>query len=458
MRAVRRRESRSQVLLALKSWLQDPSPPPLRLDGRHAADVADVLLLDFEKEDARRLIRALPDEEAAAVLEETELKFIASLLEDADPQWLGRLVSRLPSDAATDLTGQLPEALRSEVMCFVNPEEAAEIRHLAAYPPDTAGGMMTTEFLTARSDENVGDVLKRIKRDEGAAETVYTVFVTDQKDALLGVVSTRELLEAGIHQEVREIMNPDVIQVKADEDREEVARRLLHYNLTNIPVVDPRGLLVGLVTSDDALEVIEKEGSEDALLLAGAGGASDLTDTAWTKVLRRAPMLAVPIFAGLLISKVVHLVTGHSLGASGGGGEWSVLLSYLPLVLAMAGTVGMQTSAVLVRGFAVGQIVAGRRAEVLFSELQAGLLLGVLAAAVAGPAMAFLVSDLQVGTAMALALFLAVTWSVTAAAGIALGSEAAGLDPALVAGPVMMGVSDLSAAALFLGVSSLLVL
>jgi magnesium transporter len=460
MRAVRRRESRSQVLLALKSWLQDPNPPPLRLDGRHAADVADVLLLDFESEDARRLVRALPDEEAAAVLEETELKFIASLLEGADPQWVGRLVSRLPSDAATDLTSQLPEALRSEVMCFVNPEEAAEIRHLAAYPPDTAGGMMTTEFLTARSDENVGDVLRRIKRDEGAAETVYTVFVTDQKDALLGVVSTRELLEAGIHQEVREILNPDVIQVKVDEDREEVARRLLHYNLTNLPVVDLRGVLIGIVTSDDALEVIEKEGSEDALLLAGAGGASDLTDSTWTKVLRRAPMLAVPIFAGLLISKVVHLVTGHTLGAAAadGSGEWSVLLSYLPLVLAMAGTVGMQTSAVLVRGFAVGQIVVGRRAEVMFSEVQVGLLLGVFAAAVAGPAMAFLVSDFKVGTAMALALFLAVSWSAAAAAGIALGSEAVGLDPALVSGPVMMGVSDLSAAALFLGVSSLLVL
>ncbi len=456
MRAIRRRESRNQVLQELQAWLQRPEPGPLRLDGMHPADVADVLWLDFEPEEARRLFCALPDDEAAAVLEETDLKHQVSLLAGSDPQYVGRLISRLPSDDATDLVAEFPEEVRAEVMCFVTPEDAAEIRHLAEYDEDTAGGLMTTEFLAVNGAEKVGDVLKRIKRDEGEAETVYTIYIVDEKGVLQGVVSTRDLLEAGIHEDVRDIMNPDVIQVKVDDDREEVARRLLHYNLTNLPVVDPRGVLVGIVTADDALEVLEKEGSEDALLLAGAGGDSDLTDTTRTKVLRRAPMLLVPVASGLLISKVVHVFTGETLEQH--VGSWGVLLSYLPLVLAIAGNVGMQTSAVLVRGFAVGQIVTGRRAEVFFSELRVGLLLGSLAALVAGPAMAFLVRDVAIGAAMACALLLAVTWSATASTCIALGSEAAGLDPALVAGPVMMGVSDLSAAALFLAVSSLLVL
>lgn len=456
MPAVRRRESRSLVLQALKAWLQMPDGGPLRLDGMHPADVADVLWLDCEDEDARRIFRALPEEEAAAVLEETDPRYQAVILAGADPQWIGRLVGRLPADDATDLVAQLPEEVRGEVLCFVTPEDAAEIRHLAEYDSDTAGGIMTTGFLTARADEKVGDVLKRIKRDEGEAETVYVVYVVDSRGALQGVVSTRELLESGIHQDLGEIMNPDVIHAKVDDDREEVARRLLHYNLTMIPVVDARGLIVGLITGDDALEVLQREGSEDALLLAGAGVHSDLADSALAKVLRRAPMLVVPVVAGLLISKIVHTVTGQTLAQA--AGDWSVLLSYLPLVLAMAGTAGMQTSAVLVRGFAVGQIMSGRRREVFFSELKVGLILGLLAALVAGPAMAFLVNDLAVGTSMALALFLAVSWSVSAAACIALGSEAMGLDPALVSGPVMMGVSDLSSAALFLGVSALLVL
>lgn len=456
MAAIRRRHARHQALQRLKAWLEQPDAGALDLDGLHPADVADVLWLDFEEDEARRIFRALPEESAAAVLEETEVRFQAALLQDAPPELVGRLLGHLPADDATDLLEQLPEQLRLEAMCFVKPEDAADIRHLAAYDADTAGGMMTTEFLTARADEKVGDVLKRIKRDEGEAETIHAVYVTDPKDALLGVASTRELLEANIHQDLGEIMNPDVIQVKVDEDREEVARRVLHYNLSTIPVVDARGVILGIVTADDALEVLEQEGSEDALLLAGAGGESDLGDSLRAKVLRRAPMLAVPVAAGILISEIVHLFTGGD--GDQGGGEWGLLLSFLPLVLAMSGTVGMQTSAVLVRGIAVGQIAPGRRAEVLFGEIRVGVLLGLLAAVVSGGAIALLLFDLPTASSLALALFLAVTWSATAAALIALGSEAAGFDPALVSGPVMMGVSDLSAAALFLGVSSLLVL
>lgn len=456
MAAIRRRHARLQALQRLKAWLESPAAAQLEVEGLHPADVADVLWLDFEEDDARRIFRSLPEPFAAAVLEETEARFQAALLQDTPPELLGRLLGQLPADDATDVLEQLPEQQRLEAMCFVKPEDAADLRHLSEYDPDTAGGMMTTEFLTAQAEEKVGDVLKRIKRDEGEAETIYSLYVTDPKDVLLGVASTRELLEANIHQGIGEIMNPDVIQVKADEDREEVARRLLHYNLSTIPVVDPRGTILGIVTADDALEVLEQEGSEDALLLAGAGGASDLGDSLRVKVLRRAPMLAVPVAAGILISKVVHLFTG-SAGDEPAQGGWGMLLSFLPLVLAMSGTVGMQTSAVLVRGIAVGQIAPGRRAGVLFAEIRVGVLLGLLAAIVCGGAFAVLLPDPSTAASLALALFLAVSWSATASSLIALGSEAAGFDPALVSGPVMMGVSDLSAAALFLGVSSLLV-
>lgn len=459
MTAIRRRRARFEALQQLKAWLESPPGEPITLGGLHPADVADVMWLDLEEEEARRLFRSFAEPAAAAVLEETEPKFQAVLLQDAEPALIGRLLGRLPADDATDVLEQLPEQVRLEAMCFVKPEDAAEIRHLAEYDPDTAGGMMTTEFLTARADEKVGDVLKRIKRDEGEAETVYSIYVVDLKDLLLGVASTRELLEAGIHQEVGEIMNPDVILVKADEDREEVARRLLHYNLSTIPVVDARGAILGIVTADDALEVLEQEGSEDALLLAGAGGESDLGDPLHVKVLRRAPMLAVPVAAGLLISKLVHYFTGSAAPEpAAGGGPWGLLLSFLPLVLAMSGTVGMQTSAVLVRGIAVGQITAGRRIEVLFAEIRVGLLLGLLAGVVTCPVIALLLQDFATAAALSLALLLAVIWSASAAAGIALGSEAAGFDPALVSGPIMMGVSDLSAAALFLSVSTVLIL
>lgn len=455
MARVRRRELRQQVLEALHKHLEVAGTEAfVPEDSHHAADLADVMWMDLEPEEARKVFHSLELTAAAEVLAEAEEKLQALLLEDSDPEFVGKLLSELSYDDGVDLLEELPEELRLEVMCFVNPEDAAELRHLSEYDPDSAGGMMTTEFLTAGMGDNVGDVLKKIKRDEGEAESIYVVFIVDEIGILNGVISTRELLEAGIHEQVADIMISDVIQAKVDEDREDVAHRILHYNLSVIPVVDPRGVIVGVATADDALEVLEEEGSEDALLLAGAHGESDAGEPLATMVGHRAPMLAIPVLAGLLMAKIMVVFEGP---AEEEVDTFKVLVRYVPMVLALSGTVGMQTSAVLVRGFAVGQIVPGRRLGVFFSEVKIGIALGVICALVAGPAMGLLLQDLTQGLILGLALMVSVCWSATASSSIALGSEAAGLDPALVAGPLMIAVSDLSAVVLFLGMASALI-
>jgi len=454
MPRVRRRELRQQVLEALRLHLEDAGDGVfVPEDSHHAADLADVMWLDLEPEEARRVFHNLELTAAAEVLAEAEEKLQRLLLEGSDPAFVGRLLSELSYDDGTDLLDVLPDELRLEVMCFVNPEDAAELRHLSEYDPDSAGGMMTTEFLTAEIDENVGDVLKRIKRDEGESESIYVVFIVDEIGILNGVVSTRELLESGIHDLVADIMIPDVILSKVDEDREDVAHRILHYNLSAIPVVDPRGVIVGVCTADDALEVLEEEGSEDALLLAGAHGESDAGEPLATMVGHRAPMLAIPILAGLFMAKIMALFEGPTEPVEEID-TFKLCVRYVPLVLALSGTVGMQTSAVLVRGFAVGQIVPGRRLGVFFSEVKIGLALGVICALVTAPAIGFLLGNMAHGAILSIALMISIGWSATASSSIALGSEAAGLDPALVSGPLMIAVSDLSAVVLFLGMAS----
>ena len=457
MPRVRRRELRQQVLEALRAHLEDASQDVfVPEDAHHAADIADVMWLDLEPEEARRVFHNLEFTAAAEILAEAEEKLQRLLLEGADPEFVGRLLSELSYDDGTDLLEVLPEELRLEVMCFVTPEDAAELRHLSEYDPDSAGGMMTTEFLTAGIHENVGDLLKRIKRDEGESESIYVVFIVDDIGILNGVVSTRELLESGIHELVANIMIPDVILAKVDEDREDVAHRILHYNLSAIPVVDPRGVIVGVATADDALEVLEEEGSEDALLLAGAHGESDAGEPLATMVGHRAPMLAIPILAGLLMAKIMVWFEGNPAPTEDVD-SFTLCVRYVPLVLALSGTVGMQTSAVLVRGFAVGQIVSGRRLGVFVSEVKIGIALGVLCSLVTAPAIGFLLGDMGDGMILGLALMISIGWSATASSSIALGSEAAGLDPALVSGPLMIAVSDLSAVVLFLGMASALI-
>jgi len=421
-------------------------------DGMHPADIADALWQDVDISRARELFDDMDVAQGALVLAEADEKLQSALLEDRDPQVIANYLNLLSVDDGVDVLNELPDALRLEALCFVDSETAAELRHLTSYPEESAGGMMTTEFISVVEGERVADVIKLIKGDEGEAESVYVIFVVNATNVLQGVITTRELLELEENDSVGEFMNPDVISARVDEDREEIARRILRYNLSLLPIVDARNSIIGVVSSDDALEVVEEEGSEDALLLAGASGDSDAGEPLLEMVGHRAPYLAIPVGAGLIMSKVMEYFTRGD--ATAADDVYSTVIAFVPMVLALSGTVGMQTSAVLVRGFAVGQIVPGRRLSVFLSEVRVGVVLGLLSALVAGPAMGFIIGDYYTGIMLSLALWLSIIWTNTVATSIVVGSEAAGLDPALVAGPVMIAVSDLSAVALFLGVAS----
>ncbi|HJM39711.1 MAG TPA: magnesium transporter [Planctomycetota bacterium] len=455
MARVRRREMRQQVLQTLRDQIEQGKGAVLAAtEGLHPADIADVLWMDLSASEARAAFRTLPAEIAAEVLAEAEPQLIQRLTEKMPPEELGGLLNQISADDGADILEEVEESRRQDILSFVEPKDASDLRQLSAYDPETAGGLMTTEFVAVSSAEKIGDVLKRIKRgDVEHAETISTLYLVGPQGHLQGVISARELLEANIHQEVGEVSNPDVISARTDEDQEEIARRILHYNLSTIPVSDARGVLVGIVTSDDALEVLEEEGSEDALLLAGASGETEVGESLWLRVVHRAPMLLITVLAGLGMSRVMN----HFAPSSGGEGDWFTILSYIPMVLALSGTVGTQTSAILVRGFAVGQVTSGRRIKVFLGELQVGVALGALSCVIATPAVSLLAGgNWEIGTSLGLALFLAMSWAAMASASIAMGSEAVGLDPALVSGPVMIAVSDLSSVLLFFGVARIL--
>ncbi len=445
---VLQRENRQRALEALREHLERPEGTPFApSDANHPADLAEVLATDFGDEEVHRLFREMPRELAAEILAEADDSLRELLLEGLSTADVGDLVSRVSNDDGADILELLPEEERQAVLEQLEPQDARELRHLGEYPPETAGGLMTTDFVAARADEKVGDVLKRIKQDRGEAETVYAVYILDDRGVLEGVVSTRELLEAGIHEAVGDIMNPDVIRARVDEDQEEVAHRILHYNLSAIPVLDARGTLLGIVTGDDALEVLEEEGSEDALLLAGAGGSAEISEPLPRKALRRAPMLVVNILGGLVISRLMQWFLPATDPGSATG-DWEKVVPYLPMVLGLAGNVGNQTTAILVRGYAVGQVVVGRRLQALLGEVRVGLVLGLAFGLLAAMAGLLFSGDLNHGAGLGLALAVAMSWTSVVAGAIVVGSDTMGLDPALM-GPVITAVSDLSATTVF---------
>jgi len=449
----RRRERRQRVLRALREHAQRGGEAPFQPDPEHhAADIADVLWLDFSPEEALLIFWQLPPEVAAEVLAESEDPQREKLLVQASPEKLGGLVRNMSADDAADVLEILPEEVRAAVLRNLQPDQARNLRHLGEYGGETAGGMMTTEFIAVPPEEHVGDVLKRIKRDEGGAETIHNVYAVEGDGILKGVVSTRELIEAGIHQPLSEILNPDVIKARVDEDQEEVAQRILHYNLSAIPVTDLRGVLVGIITVDDALEVLEEEATEDALLLGGASPDSYTSEPLLWKVRHRAPVLLITVLGGAVISRVMAIWTHPDPGAE----SWRVLVPFLPMVLGLAGNVGTQTAAVAVRGIALGQIGPGRRKPFLFSEMKLGVSLGFLSGLLVTLAAWWLARDLSVAASVGTALFFAMSWTATMSCSVAMGSQVLGLDPAFVSGPVQTAISDLSATTLFFGTASLL--
>lgn len=451
----KRKEVRHKVLATLREHLTDQASTALAIRDLHPADVADVLWLDFPPEDSRRLFLAMEPIQAAEVLSEAETPLVNALVTDIPAETLAAVLNEMQSDDAADVLEILTGEAKDAVLKLLEPEHAQDLQHLGAYPTDTAGGLMTTDYLDCLPQDKVGDVLKRIKRDEGEAETIHNLYVVNHRGVLVGVVSTRELLEAGIHQELREIMNTDVIKSRVEDDQEEVSHRILHYNLSAIPVVDRAGIMRGIVTADDALEVLQEEASEDAYLLAGASSTSSATESLHLKVLHRGPMLFVTVLGGMVMARVLDVFLGGESPQSADEDPWEPFVPYIPLVLGMVATVGQQTSAVAVRGIAMGQLGPGRRASFFAGEIQIGAALGLLSALVVGPLAAFFSNDPEVGLSLGGALFIAMTWTTTAACSVAMGSHVVGLDPALVSGPVMTAVSDLSAVLVFLSIASL---
>lgn len=447
---VRRRQIRNQLSALLREHLGrdvgvspafDEEHPP------HPADLADVLWRDFDATEARRLFLDLPAATANEVLIECEEKLQEQLIEGLSPDHLAALMKDMAADEATDLLAMLPEERRQAVLHWLEPDQARDLRDLSSYDADTAGGVMTTEFLAVPPEEHVAEVLKRIKRDESESETIMNAFVVDAMGVLIGVVSVRDLLESNIHQPVGDAMETDVIRGYVDEDQEEVAHRMQRYNISTMPIVDRRDVLLGIVTYDDAMEVIEDEASEDAYLLAGATTFNPTQQPIARRILHRLPLMVFTVAAGFVVSQILALFTGSE--ASTPISTWTELVRFAPLVLGLSGNIGIQCSTIVVRGYATGEIGPGRQLVVLRGEVAVGALIGLICGALAGVFAALFEGNFYFGLIVGISVLASMTWTSAVATSIPMLTQRVGIDPALTAGPVMMALSDASACVLF---------
>ena len=422
------------------------------LEEVHAADLAEWLV-ELSDPDVARVVAVLGTEARSELLRFAEDKVRANVLRYLDVPQMVAVVEELPADEVVDVLALAEDSTTERVLRAVDFERARELRELARYEPDTAGGLMTSEYVSVPAELNVGDAIKHVRlEDSPASEEEVGVFVVDADGKPVGFVSDRELLTTPIHTPLDEVMEKDLITVHAEDDQEAVAQLVRKYSFDALPVVDDEGVLIGVVSSEDALDVLAEETEEDILRLVGTSPEEQQTHLPiLVRVRHRLPLQGLTVLGGLLTAWILDRML-----PSGSGGHTAELLRYLPIIIGLAGNVGIQSSTILVRAFATGEVSPDRETSVITSEVIVGTLIGILCGLVTVGVAGFLEGDYLFGAAVGIAISVAVTWAAFVGCVVPILCRRGGIDPAIVAGPFLITLSDISGAGIFVVVASLI--
>jgi magnesium transporter len=392
---------------------------------------------------------------AADALSHMVTPLAVSVLEDLiddDPAYAGRVLAEMPPDDATDLLQAMPKADRDRLLSLMGLDTASRIRELMVYPKESAGGMMTTQYLSVREQETVSEAIEHIRRGE-PIESAQQAFVTDRKGRLLGTIGLRRLLVSRSHERIGEICERRVDAVQPEMDRELVAREFERYDYLELPVVDASQRLLGIVTVDDVIDIIRAEGTEDAQRMVGAGKEEGVYSTVRQKLRGRLPWLIVNLFTSALAALVVLQFEGMIA-------EIALLAVFMPIVANQSGNAGQQSLAVTLRGIVLDEMSSTRAFTHVRRELTAGLINGLLCGVLVGGAVAAI--RLATGSSWHLGVVIAASMSVTLMIGCATGSampilvRRLGFDPAPASTIFLTMITDSMSFLVFLGLASLL--
>ncbi len=372
------------------------------------------------------LLSRLDDHDAADILERMSAAQAADILEEIDP------------DDATDIFAEVEPEVGEGILVQMEPAEAAEIRELMSYPPDTAGGIMTPAFVAIAPNLRADQTVAALRRVAEEAETVNYVYVTDPDERLLGVLSLHRLVLTRPETPVRELMFRDPITVRVDTDQEAAARILTERDLLALPVVDHDGRLVGIITADDVADVLEEEATEDIERL---GGSQPLEEP----YLRASPTLLFrKRIVWLLVLFLAQFVTVSILGHYESLIDQATVLSlFVPILIGTGGNVGSQTVTTIIRAMALGEAAPRHVLRILRKEMATGLALGtVMACLMFGRALLTEQGTTEVGLTVAATVLAITVWAATVGAVLPLALSRLKVDPAVVSAPFISSLVD----------------
>ena len=421
------------------------------LSEENEVDVAEALA-ELPQEKAVVAFRTLPKELAAEVFSNLPPETQQTIIQSATDQELSAIVEELYVDDAVDMLEELPANVVKRVLKSARPETRRLINQYLNYPESSVGSIMTAEFTDLRRTMTVAEAIAHIRRTGADSESIYTCYVTDRCRRLEGVVTLRELLLAEDERQVADLMETDVITAGTTEDQEEAVARMMRYDLLSLPVVDGEERLVGIVTVDDVMDVMEEEATEDFEKMAAMAPSEKPYLRTGVFTLARHRIL------WLLVLMISGMITGGILGRyEAAFAAMPLLVTFIPMLTDTGGNAGSQSSTLVIRGMAVGEIALGDFGRVLWKELRVSVLVGVVLSGV-NFARLLLTYPGNVGVALTvtLALFVTVVLAKTVGGVLPMAAKLCRADPAIMAAPLITTIVDAISLVVYFQIASAL--
>ena len=409
------------------------------------ADIAGFMESELNETERLIFFRLLPKELASDVFVEFDSDTQEELIKAFTDTELKAVINDMFMDDAVDVIEEMPANVVKRILKNSDPENRKQINELLEYPEDSAGSIMTTEFISLSAKMTIEAAFDKIRKTGVNKETIYTCYVTDDKKHLIGVVTVKDMLLAGVTETIENVMDTNLVTVETLEDKEQVAMKLSKYDFLALPVVDKEGCIVGIVTVDDAVDVLQEEATEDIQKMAAILPTEKpyLKQSVWSIWKARIPWLLLLMvsatFTSLILSKYESSLAALSTGA--------VLYSFVPMLMDTAGNAGSQSSVTIVRALALGDVEFKDIFKVIWKELRAAMLLGLAVSAVCF-AKLMLVDRLYNDVTWAVAgivsgvLFVTIVLAKFVGCVLPLVAKKCKLDPAVVASPFITTIVD----------------
>ncbi len=426
----------------LRELLREGEQEALRefFEDYHPARIGEVLE-DLEPDEADAIFGLLEPRIRADVMSYLDSDHQLRLVEAMPTESVADLLRLMPHDDRADLVNRLDEEHAEAVLRGMAHAEREDIRRLSGYEPGTAGSVMTTDYATLPPHLTVREALDQLRREAPDRETIYTSYVIDHQRRLIGSITLLRLILSRTSVRVEDVMDASPISVRVDEDQEEVARKIQQYDLIAIPVLDSEDRLVGIVTHDDAMDILRQEQTEDMLRFGGVAPDPEAEDEGYWKtrithsVQRRIGWLLLLFLASTLTSQVSQFFRGVQL-------HLPDLADFVPLLIGTGGNAGSQTVGTIIRGLALGEIETRDGWRVLLREGLAGTLLGLMLGAIGFLYTWVLHGNPAFASVIGLAILFICIWANSVGAVVPVLARRAGIDPAVVSAPLISTLVD----------------